>query len=682
MYKIIKGQLLSNRFTLIEKLGQSSLGQVWLARYNELEQFVAIKILNPQIFSKKDRISIIQSEFHRVSQLRHPNILRVFDFHHDQDLNFISMEYVEGESLDTFIEDRDRISYTEAISLLLPVVDALVYAHSLEIVHGRIKTSNILIQQDNIPKLTDFGFAGISYHHDDIIYEAGLQHFGQGNTTFSDDIRSLGILIYELLTGQNPFNESLPPEKRFQMATPSINKQLRHKGATIPPSLESLIQRMLSDSVDQRLRLAGMEEVRSLLEQVLETEFNRPRIYSFEINSPQEEPELERQVIRPVQLSGFNKRSFWSGFGGKNIFKTLVLLITFVALVGGGLWFLRHLSQKPDLIATRPEKKPDENQKIEAEKKEANQPKKQAASPKTEGKPKPEPAEAKNKPESQPSPSPQKMLSPRPKPREEVKIASKPEPKRQERIEPRIQPKPKKPEPSPEELAFKRYKTEGLRAFQNKDYVAAKTAFERALTLQPYSTEIKQTLDMVNDAINQEKAKEKLQVAQAAETKEEWDKAVKAYQDALQVMPSLQDALDGKKRAEKHQKYMKFIQFYLNKPEALHSDKTLEKVKRFLQQAPSISPKGPKLASQIEKLAQLVQEVQIPVIVTLQSDNNTEVEIFKVGKLGKFNTKELTLRPGNYTVLGWRSGYKDVRQKIRVKPGKPLTATIICTEEI
>lgn len=689
MEKIKKDQILNSQFTLIEKLGQSSLGQVWLAQYIELEQPVAIKILNPQLLSQKDRISIIQRELQRVSQLRHPNIVRIFDFHQDHDLNFISMEYIEGESIDTFMQSRNRLSFNEAVTMLLPVVDALVYAHSLGIVHGRIKKSNILIQHDNVPKLTDFGFAGISYQNYDILYEPGSQHFDRPNSTFSDDIRSLGIVFYELLTGQKPFNESLPPEERFNTVPLSINEQLRNIGATVPPSLDSLIQGMLTVS-EQQHHPADMEEVRSLLEQVLDTGFNRPGIYSFEVNSPQEEPKLERQVIRPVQLSGFNKHSYWSGFGGKNIFKTLLLLIIFATLVGGGLWFLRYLSQTPDLVATRLEQKIDEKQKTEAHKTESKktekQPEKQTTMPRTEEKPTPEhvkePAEAKKKLESRPSPPFKKTPSPKPRPREEIKIASKPEPKRPERIEPRTQPKPKKPKPSPEDLAFKRYISEGLRAFRNKDYVTAKTALEKAQALRPYSTEVKQKLVLVNDAIKQQQTDEKLQAARTAETKEQWDKAIKAYNKVLQAAPSLQAAVDGKNRAEKYQKYMKFTQFYLNKPEALHSDKNLAKVKRFLKQAPSISPKGPKLASQIEKLNQLVQKIQIPVAVTIESDKNTEVEIYRVGKLGRFNTKELTLRPGNYTVVGWRNGYKDVRKKISVEPGKPLTATIICTEKI
>ena len=277
-----------------------------------------------------------------------------------------------------------------------------------------------------------------------------------------------------------------------------------------------------------------------------------------------------------------------------------------------------------------------------------------------------------------PPPHESKPQPVKPKPKEDVETVSKPKPVRPKPVEQQ----PKKQEPTPEELAFNKFREEGLSAFRNKEYETAKSALQKAQALQPGSVEVKQALALIEDALNQNRVEEKLQTARSAESKEDWNQAAKVYQDALQIAPSNQAAADGKKRSQKYLKFMQFAQFYLNKPEALHSDKNLEKVKQFLNEASAINPKGPQLTEHLVKLDQLIQTIQIPVPVTLESDNLTEVEIYRVGKLGTFSAKELTLKPGNYTIVGWRNGYKDVRQEIRVEPGRPLQTTIICTDQI
>jgi len=125
------------------------------------------------------------------------------------------------------------------------------------------------------------------------------------------------------------------------------------------------------------------------------------------------------------------------------------------------------------------------------------------------------------------------------------------------------------------------------------------------------------------------------------------------------------------------------MQDYLGKPTVLESDHSLEKAITLLKEAQQIASQSPRLTQQIKRLDKLVTEAQIPIPVTIESDSLTDVAIYKVGKLGRFSIRELTLRPGTYTIVGARKGFKDVRQKIAVKAGKgPVQITLKCSEKI
>jgi hypothetical protein len=127
----------------------------------------------------------------------------------------------------------------------------------------------------------------------------------------------------------------------------------------------------------------------------------------------------------------------------------------------------------------------------------------------------------------------------------------------------------------------------------------------------------------------------------------------------------------------------KRLQFYLQKPEALESDEYLARASELLKRTEGIEPKGPRLNSQVEAFTQLIKEAQSQTKVTLISDGLTEVSVYRVGRLGRFSAHELLLRPGRYTIVGTRDGYKDVRQEIAVKPGgASLQVNIVCREKV
>jgi tetratricopeptide (TPR) repeat protein len=230
---------------------------------------------------------------------------------------------------------------------------------------------------------------------------------------------------------------------------------------------------------------------------------------------------------------------------------------------------------------------------------------------------------------------------------------------------------------------FQQLMSSGFSALHNEDYEAARTAFFKARSFKPNSTEVQDALAQVDQAIRVARIETLREKALAAEKMEDWDEALGSYQAALEIDNSIQFAVRGKEHAQDRIRIEKHMVFYLEKSNVLESDPHLTNALGLLREASKIEPKGPRLAGQIEKLDQLVKIAKTSVRVTLESDNLTEVAVYKVGRMGRFYTRDLNLRPGTYTVVGTRDGYKDVRQKMVVKAGEEgLRITLKCEERI
>ncbi len=229
---------------------------------------------------------------------------------------------------------------------------------------------------------------------------------------------------------------------------------------------------------------------------------------------------------------------------------------------------------------------------------------------------------------------------------------------------------------------FRNLMSTGLTALHSNDFDGAKTSFLKARGLRPASQEVTDALGQVDQARRLSRMKRHQKEALDAERSEDWDRALTAYNATLEIDPRVRFAARGKAHSLEMIQINKRIAFYLDKPEVLESDKTLEKAVQLLSEAESKKAKGDQLKARVEKLRHLVQTAQIPLTITLESDNLTHVAVYRVGRLGTFIKNELTLRPGTYTIVGTRNGYKDVRQLVVLKPGQPLRVTVICREKI
>jgi len=170
------------------------------------------------------------------------------------------------------------------------------------------------------------------------------------------------------------------------------------------------------------------------------------------------------------------------------------------------------------------------------------------------------------------------------------------------------------------------------------------------------------------------------QKATAAEQAENWQQALDAYLQVLKIDANVQFAARGEKRARDHIRIDKRINFFLQQPAALESDRQLDNAIALIEEIEEIEPKGPRLNERFERLVRIVDVAQIPVNIIIESDTFTDVVVYKVGKLGRFESRELSLRPGTYTVVGTRDGYQDVRKNIIIKAGQSLLRVVIRCE--
>jgi len=233
------------------------------------------------------------------------------------------------------------------------------------------------------------------------------------------------------------------------------------------------------------------------------------------------------------------------------------------------------------------------------------------------------------------------------------------------------------------EQQFEQLMSEGLTALHKNDYDLAGTKLLKARSLKPDSREVSDALSQVDQARRLAHIDRLRQQARIADRSEKWQSALESYLAVLDIDKNLQFAVRGKERALAQIRLAKRLNFFISEPRVLESEQQLDNAAALLNEAQAVEPQGPKLAAQIKELESLVAVFRVPVTVIIESDNLTQVAVYKVGKLGRFTHHELKLRPGTYTVVGARDGYKDVREEILVKPGQPLLrVTVKCRIKI
>ena len=234
-----------------------------------------------------------------------------------------------------------------------------------------------------------------------------------------------------------------------------------------------------------------------------------------------------------------------------------------------------------------------------------------------------------------------------------------------------------------EETKFQHLMSAGLAALAQNDLQTARSRLLGARAIRPDDPGVVDALAQTDQAIRLNRIENLRQTAIRAEQSEDWEQALASYQNVLELDGNIRFAVQGTARAQDYIRINKRIRFFLEKPGALEADRQLQNALALLDETGGFKVRGPRLNARIEQLKALVETAQTPVRLTIESDNNTEVAVYKIGKFGRFTVHELFLRPGTYTVVGSRDGYQDVRKILRVESGQqPQRISVICKVKV
>ena len=209
---LTEGMYLLDRYEIVSKIGAGGMSDVYKAKDHILGRFVAIKVLKQEFSEDMNFVTKFRTEAQSAAALEHPNIVNIYDVGSENGMHFIVMEYVEGITLKTYIEKKQQLSFKEAVSIAIQVARGIEAAHNKNIIHRDIKPQNIIISTDGKVKVTDFGIARAASSNTISSDVMGSVHYAspeQARNGFVDarsDIYSLGIVMYEMVTGRVPFD--------------------------------------------------------------------------------------------------------------------------------------------------------------------------------------------------------------------------------------------------------------------------------------------------------------------------------------------------------------------------------------------------------------------------------------------------------------------------------------------
>lgn len=256
---IVKGQKVNSRYEVIKTIGEGGMANVYLAKDIILDRNVAIKVLRGDLATDEKFVRRFQREALSASSLSHPNIVEIYDVGEDDGDYYIVMEYVEGKNLKQLLKKRGKLTVAEVVDIMIQITSAMGVAHDSLIIHRDLKPQNILIKDDGEVKITDFGIAmalnatqltQTNSAMGSVHYFPPEQANGKGSTLKSD-VYSLGIMMYELLTGTLPFRGDNAVEialKHLKEPIPSIRTELPE----LPQSIENIIIRATAKNPKNR----------------------------------------------------------------------------------------------------------------------------------------------------------------------------------------------------------------------------------------------------------------------------------------------------------------------------------------------------------------------------------------------------------------------------------------------
>ena len=296
------GRMLDDRYEILEIIGEGGMAVVYKALCHRLNRYVAVKIMRDDMAADEEFRRRFCAESHAVAMLSHPNIVAVYDVSHSDDIEYIVMELVEGITLKQYMEKKGALAWKEVLHFSKQISKALAHAHERGIIHRDIKPQNIMLLRDGTIKVGDFGIAALENE----IYENNGQAIGsihyiapeQARGECPDarsDIYSLGVVMYEMLTGEQPYTG----ETLGEIAVKHMNAEPvppREKAPETPEELERICLRAMNASLEERYQTAGelYEDLEAFTQEQLKAE--------EEINPP----------VKPIRAPGEQSKKKYS----------------------------------------------------------------------------------------------------------------------------------------------------------------------------------------------------------------------------------------------------------------------------------------------------------------------------------------------------------------------------------
>ncbi len=313
---ITKGQKINDRYQIVKSIGEGGMANVYLAYDAILERHVAVKILRGDLATDEKFVRRFQREALSASSLSHPNIVEVYDVGEDNGIYYIVMEYIEGKHLKQLIKKRGKLTIEETIDIMLQITDGIACAHDSYIIHRDIKPQNIMILDNGIVKITDFGIAmalnstqltQTNSVMGSVHYLPPEQASGKG-CTIQSDIYSMGILMYELLTGTLPYRGDNAVEialKHLKEPLPSIREEL----PDLPQSVENIILKATAKNPKNRYADARTmhEDLKTCLDETRKNE--QSIIYKFPELDEAETVKKEKAIEKTMEFSNLASKT-------------------------------------------------------------------------------------------------------------------------------------------------------------------------------------------------------------------------------------------------------------------------------------------------------------------------------------------------------------------------------------
>lgn len=329
----LEGKLIGNRYEILEQIGCGGMATVYKARCNVLNRNVAVKVLREEFTTDAEFIKRFNIEAQSVASLVHANIVSVYDVGNEGDLHYIVMELVEGQTLKEIITENGILPWKWSVNIAIQIASALEVAHRNNIVHRDIKPHNIIINEDGVAKVTDFGIAKAVSNSTITAFGSTIgsvhyfspEHARGGYTDAKSDLYSLGIVMYEMMTGKVPFDADTPVSIALKhMQEQAIEPKTLNN--TIPDSVNKIIIKAMQKDTNARYASAG-EMLKDLKEALKDPNGDFVKIVNIDNDSRTQR--IDVNEIENEARKSESKKSNFKEFLSKH--KFLKVLLTLLA---------------------------------------------------------------------------------------------------------------------------------------------------------------------------------------------------------------------------------------------------------------------------------------------------------------------------------------------------------------